>query len=245
MTHTTLSELRPHPGRQEGGGTRTGFLAGPPTGYAETEDVLAELTLVPPLPECCARTEATVMLHMVHTLHMGRNGLVVRCETPRYEAAYRLAALIRSVWTHRVVIRMQDDGVTMALDIEQEGRNLVRLAGLADPWNRPHVTPAVEPSTRCCAIAALRGAFLVSGHMGIGRTFSRAQFDFPHAATGAFLAALAQHQLGSPLTLMEREGKLVLATTTRQLTAQFLEELGAPANASRLGSSDVVHSAAA
>ncbi|MFK0222885.1 hypothetical protein ACIQWN_32440 [Streptomyces vinaceus] len=49
---------------------------------------------------------------MASTLLVDVDGLVVRCTTRRYEAADRLAVLIRTVWRGHVMIRVADDGTT-------------------------------------------------------------------------------------------------------------------------------------
>jgi DNA-binding protein WhiA len=141
------------------------------TPVALTQQVKAELAVLPVLKHCCRRAEVATILRYAGGLHViGSGNIMVEAELDTGAAARRLRLAISEVYglsSDLIVVRSSGlrRGTRYVVRLVQTGPAMARQAGLIDARGRPvrGLPPAVVGGGLCDAIAAWRGAFLAHG----------------------------------------------------------------------------------
>ncbi|MDR0849284.1 MAG: DNA-binding protein WhiA [Propionibacteriaceae bacterium] len=140
---------------------------------ALTQEVKAELAVLPVSKHCCRKTEVAAMLRFAGGLHItGGGNVMVEAEFETGAAARRLRVAISEVYgLTSDLITVKGTGLRKAtrylVRLVKDGPAIARLAGLVDAQGRPvRGLPAViVGGSMCDAVAMWRGAFLAHGSL--------------------------------------------------------------------------------
>lgn len=140
---------------------------------ALTQDVKAELVVLPVTKHCCRKAEAIAMLRFAGGLHlMGSGNLMVEAEFDTGAAARRLRQTLTEVYSlssELITVRGSGlkHGTRFLVRLVKDGPDIARRAGLVDGHGRPirGLPAAIVGGGLCDAVAMWRGAFLAHGSL--------------------------------------------------------------------------------
>lgn len=140
---------------------------------ALTQEVKAELAVLPISKHCCRKAEIVAMLRFAGGLHItGGGNVMVEAEFEMGAAARRLRVAISEVYgLTSDLITVKGTGLRKAtrylVRLVKDGPAIARLAGLVDAQGRPvrGLPAAVVGGSMCDAVAMWRGAFLAHGSL--------------------------------------------------------------------------------
>ncbi len=138
---------------------------------ALTQEVKAELAVLPVTRHCCRRAEATTMLRFAGGLHIaGAGNIMVEAEFDTGAAARRLRVAITEVFgltSELITVRGSGlrRGTRYLVRLVKDGPAIARLTGLIDAAGRPvrGLPASIVGAGVCDSVAIWRGAFLAHG----------------------------------------------------------------------------------
>ncbi|MCL1923433.1 MAG: DNA-binding protein WhiA [Propionibacteriaceae bacterium] len=138
---------------------------------ALTQDVKAELAVLPIAKHCCRRAEVATMLRYAGGLHItGGGNIMVEAEFDTGAAARRLRVAITDVFnltSDLITVRGSGlrRGTRYLVRLVKDGPTIARLTGLIDGQGRPvrGLPAGIVGGAMCDSVAAWRGAFLAHG----------------------------------------------------------------------------------
>ncbi|MCL1907115.1 MAG: DNA-binding protein WhiA [Propionibacteriaceae bacterium] len=138
---------------------------------ALTQDVKAELAVLPIVKHCCRRAEIATMLRYAGGLHItGGGNIMVEAEFDTGAAARRLRVAMTDVFglsSDLITVRGSGlrRGTRYLVRLVKDGPAIARLTGLIDAQGRPvrGLPAGIVGGAMCDAVAAWRGAFLAHG----------------------------------------------------------------------------------
>jgi len=138
---------------------------------ALTQDVKAELAVLPVAKYCCRRAEAATMLRFAGGLHItGGGNIMVEAEFDTGAAARRLRTTIIEVFgLTSDLITVKGSGLRRGtrylVRLVKDGPAIARLTGLLNAQGRPvrGLPASIVGGGMCDAVASWRGAFLAHG----------------------------------------------------------------------------------
>ena len=144
-------------------------MIGPMAMTASVKDELSRLVIT---KTCCRKSEMAALLRFAGGLHLVTGKVVVEAELDSGSSARRLRRGIAEVYGHGSEIHLLASGglrrgTRYVVRVVADGEALARQTGLLDGRGRPvrGLPPQVVSAGVCCAVAALRGAFLAHGSL--------------------------------------------------------------------------------
>jgi len=139
---------------------------------ALTQEVKAELAVLPTAKYCCRRAEAATMLRFAGGLHLTAGGIMVEAEFDTGAAARRLRVAIAEVFgltSELITVRGSGmrRGTRYLVRLVKDGPAIARLTGLINAQGRPvrGLPASIVGGGACDAVAVWRGAFLAHGSL--------------------------------------------------------------------------------
>lgn len=139
---------------------------------AMTPQLKAELTTIPVVKPCCRRTEVAALLRIAGSLHLAGGRLEIEADLDSGGVARRLRTAIQEVFGLSSSLAVVNaSGIRRAsryvVRIGADGQALARQTGLIDNHGRPvrGMPASVVGASRCCQVAAWRGAVLARGSL--------------------------------------------------------------------------------
>ncbi len=140
---------------------------------ALTQDVKAELAVLPVAKHCCRRAEAATMLRFAGGLHItGGGNIMVEAEFDTGAAARRLRVAITDIFgltSELITVKSSGlrRGTRYLVRLVKDGPAIARLTGLIDAQGRPvrGLPAGIVGGGLCDAVAVWRGAFLAHGSL--------------------------------------------------------------------------------
>ncbi len=139
---------------------------------ALTQDVKAELAVLPVAKHCCRKAEIVTMLRFAGGLHIAGGNIMVEAEFDTGAAARRLRVSIAEVYglsSELITVRGSGlrKGTRYLVRLVKDGPDIARLTGIIDSQGRPvrGMPPTIIGGGLCDAVAMWRGAFLAHGSL--------------------------------------------------------------------------------
>jgi DNA-binding protein WhiA len=205
-------------------------VIGPMAMTASVKDELSRLVVT---KTCCRKSEMAALLRFAGGLHLVTGKVVVEAELDSGSSARRLRRGIAEVYGHGSEIHVLASGglrrgTRYVVRVVADGEALARQTGLLDGRGRPvrGLPPQVVSAGVCCAVAALRGAFLAHGSLTEPGRSSALEVTCPGPEAALALVGSAR-RLGIPAKAREVRGVDRVVVRDGDAIGALLTRLGA------------------